>query len=116
MLIITYDSEKGDWNKLVSDVRVTRNNPQKIPFAQILSSLQKRGTVQTRVVQTAVRSKKIDEIMHALSFVASNGNPEYKSEFFASKVFLEKELNSKYCSSEQYCFPFDHYFIVVEKL
>lgn len=115
MLIITYNSESGDWNKLIAGVEVTRDNPQKLSFAEIVSSLEKMGTVKTRVVQSHVRSKTIDEMLQALSFVASNGNSKYKSEFYKHKIFLEKKLNANYFSSGEYCFPFNHYFVLTLK-
>ena len=72
------------------------------------------GTVEIGRVQAFVPTSELDELVSALSFVASGGQPDQK-EGFLQQTPPAEELLRKYQSEAGYAFPFTHYFLEGQK-
>lgn len=114
-LIITYRGQEDDWTQLMKSLGGNHEDPNRIGFNQILVLLSPLGKLRTRKVITKVRTKSLDDMVQALSFVASNGDPRRKIEFIKNKPRLEKILKQKYQDEDGYSFPFQHFFIITQK-
>lgn len=114
-LIVTYRGEEDDWNDLLAFLGQNRIDSQRASFHFILELLNTLGNVSVRKVTTEVMTKNIDDMIQALSFVFSDGNPEKKEVFLGYRTKLEEILDSKYKTEHGYSFPFQHFFIATQK-
>lgn len=110
-LLITYRGQEDDWTRLIKDLGDNRESENRIGFNQIVGLLFSLGEVQTRKVITHVKTEKLDDMIQALTFVASDGRSERKDKFLKNKLRLEKILARKYHHQDGYSFPFQHFFI-----
>ena len=115
-LIITYRGQEDDWTRLMKDFGENHEDPNRVGFNQIVELLASLGEVKTRKFITHVKTDKLEDMVQALSFVASDGKPEKKIEFLKNRSRLEKILNKKYQDENGYFFPFQHFFITTEKI
>lgn len=115
-LIITYRGQEDDWTKLMKELGENHEDRNRVGFNQIVELLASLGEVKTRKVITRVKAKNLNDIVQALSFVASGGKPEKKDRFLEKAERLEKILKQKYQDNGEYSFPFQHFFITTQKL
>lgn len=115
-LFVTYRGQEDDWTRLMKDIGKKHEDLNRVGFNQIIELLASLGEVKTRKVITQVKTDKLEDMIQALSFVASNGKPEKKAEFIKYRLRLEKTLSKKYRHNNSYCFPFQHFFITTKKI
>jgi hypothetical protein len=65
-------------------------------------------------VETLVRTSTLTAMVAALSFVYSDGKPDAGQQF-QSNCEIQHVLESRYCKSAGYVFPFQHYLLMVQK-
>ncbi|MEN9337748.1 MAG: hypothetical protein RIQ41_62 [Candidatus Parcubacteria bacterium] len=115
LLLVSYRGEDDDWNKLLEYINEQQFDKNIHGYQSILSILESYGTVSIRKVITHVTTNKLEDMVNALSFVFGNGIPENKLQFLKHKSELEDYLSSKYLDQNKYSFPFQHFFISVQK-
>ncbi|HCI05263.1 MAG: hypothetical protein UX26_C0009G0014 [Parcubacteria group bacterium GW2011_GWC1_45_9] len=115
LLIITYRGQEDDWTRLMKDLGESHEDHNRIGFNQIIELLASLGKVKTRKVITRVKTDNLEDMIQALSFVASDGKPEKKEKFLENHLRLGKILSEKYQDKNGYFFPFQHFFIITEK-
>ncbi|MDP2587281.1 MAG: class I SAM-dependent methyltransferase [bacterium] len=115
-LIITYRGQEDDWTKLMKGLGENHEDQNRVGFNQIVELLASLGDVKMRKVITRVNTENLDDIVQALSFVASDGKPEKKKEFLKQSGKLEKILKQNYKNNYGYYFPFQHFFLTTQKL
>lgn len=81
LLIITYRGQEDDWTELMKQIRQPTSDSNRIGYNRLVELLFSLGEVKVRKVTTTVQTDNIDDMVDALSFVASDGNPERKAEF-----------------------------------
>ena len=114
-LVITYRSQEDDWTSLISALGQKTNDFNRVGYNKIVELLFSLGEVKIRKVTTSVETNTLNDMIDALSFVASDGLPERKEKFLSKRAVLEKILNSKYRTKKGFIFPFQHFFITVIK-
>lgn len=115
-LIITFRGQEDDWTRLMKDLGENHEDKNRVGFNQIIEILSSIGKVKTRKVITQLKTDNLEDMMQALSFVASGGKPEKKESFMKNRSRLEKTLNLKYRKNNDYSFPFQHFFIMTKKI
>lgn len=115
-LIITYRGHEDDWTKLMKELGENHEDQNRVGFNQIVELLALLGDVKTRKIITRVKTKNLDDMVQALSFVASGGKPEKKAIFWEKSSKLENILKQKYQDNNGYAFPFQHFFLITQKL
>jgi SAM-dependent methyltransferase len=115
-LIITYRGQEDDWTDLMKHFGENPIDRNRVGFNKIIELLYSLGDVKTRKVATFVRTKNLEDMIQALSFVASNGNVVAKNKFLEHRSQLEKILSSRYKDGESYFFPFQHFFITTRNV
>lgn len=73
------------------------------------------GDYEVRKVRTEVRTDIFTDMAEALAFVASDGAAEAANTFLQKREKLQSILDRQYRQGNQYVFPFDHFFIKVQK-
>lgn len=114
-LIITYRGQEDDWTNLMKQILHDPINYNRVGYETLVELLESLGKVKIEKVITTVSSDSLEEMIMALSFVASNGLPERKERFLEQKGVLEKTLKEKYFQKGKYVFPFQHFFIYTTK-
>ena len=122
LLMITYRGQEDDWTNLMDHIGVKKKEFEikigdynRIGYNALIELLNSLGEIKTRKVVTKVVTDNIEDMIQALSFVFSYGKAEKKEQFLSFRTKLEKILNSKYKDDKGYYFPFQHFFITVEK-
>lgn len=122
LLIITYRGQEDDWTNLMdyigarnerSDIKIEDYN--RVGYNTLLELLNSLGEIKIRKVVTRVETNNIEDMIQALCFVFSYGKAEKKEQFISFRTKLEKIFNSKYKDDKGYYFPFQHFFITVQK-
>jgi len=116
LLAITYRGEEDDWTKLMKELGENHEDQNRVVFNQMVELLASLGAVKTRKFITKVQTKNLDDMVQALSFVASNGELKKKAEFLKQSKKLEKILKQNYRDSNGYLFPFQHFLLTTQKL
>lgn len=114
LIIVTYRGEEDDWTRLIK--RLDLLNPGDYPaiFENMVSLLSSLGKTTVRKVVTTVKTDGIEDMISALSFVASNGVPERKQKFLARRGEIVAFLEN-YKTDQGFSFPFQHFILVMEK-
>ncbi len=114
LLVITYRGEDDDWSRFMRFLGKDPISRNIDGYNELIDFVHKVGKAEIRKVTTTVETEGIDDMIEALSFVASNGIPELKNDFLTQsekiKIFLET-----YHTDEGYIFPFQHFFIIASK-
>ena len=117
LLVITYIGEGDDWNYFLKEAGVK-------PFANTLANyndtknfLSKLGKLKEWFVFSKVETSSIEDLVKALSFVASAGSKDKKEAFLSKTEKINQIIKSKYYdnNSGKYFFPFRHVFLTVNK-
>lgn len=115
LLGITYHRNQGEWR----DLLVACSFPQKPLEADRFKALQAYcavlGPTTVDVVTTYVTTFSVTEMLSALSFVYSDGEPEKVALFQRQRGALTRYLNAHYRDKERYRFPFRHVFLQTQK-
>lgn len=114
LLIITYDDEKGDWNGLLDVCDLKGNRVQRQRLERLMFLLEGFGPLTKSSVTTHVRTHTLDEMMRALAFVYSDGDPE-KIDRFVDNTRAQHLIEDRRGLEESYSFPFDYIFLEVQK-
>lgn len=114
-LIITFRGQEDDWTQLMEDIKEPMEDYYRTGFNAIIKLLYSLGEVTMRRVTTTVTTETLEDMLFALSFVASDGKAERKEGFLKHTPKLRKVLNSKYKTEHGYSFPFQHFFITTRK-
>jgi 2-polyprenyl-3-methyl-5-hydroxy-6-metoxy-1,4-benzoquinol methylase len=116
LLLITHgNDEQSDWERLLKHIGFGVDEKLPILFADIIAFLEQYGSLETQKVPTAVETDNIDDLVEVLTFVAA-GNSTSKAESFMTKSdALKRYLEDNYRQDKGYSFPFQHFFICVEK-
>ena len=116
MLVITYDNESGDWYQMLKNCGLPPRRSMTNHIGALTSFISSTFSKSTRKdIVTTIVSKDLEEIMHALAFVWSDGEPAHFSEFMKSDT-VRKYLTEHYSiGNSGYSFTFTHIFLNVEK-
>ncbi len=117
LLMITYGQKHDDWNKLIRDLNLQSFKDHYKKGIERYDFLKTFAEVDVKKVRTQVKTHSLNQMIRALSFVASAGQIDKKEKFLAKKDKLKRILNGKYFDSSQdlYTFPFNHYFFRIQK-
>ena len=115
LFIITYRGQEDDWTRLMSELGQDPMDYNRLGYNKMIEYLYSLGEVKTRKVTTTVETINLDDMIEALAFVASNGEPSRKSQFLNKISLISKVLNSRYRTEKGYSFPFQHIFITTIK-
>jgi len=116
LLIVTYRGGEDDWTKLVRGIGRDESDYNRTTYQLLLSYLQNLGNVRVDRLESVVSSASLDEMVGALSFVASGGVDERKAEFLEQRQIVEQLLNRRYRHEDStYRFPFQHYLVQVKR-
>lgn len=114
LIVITHRGQEDDWAKFIRYIGLF--NPDEYPsiFQGIHDELSRLGNTTVRKVITNVRTTTLEDMISALSFVASNGIPEYKEKFMA-RIEQIRQFLTHYKVGNEYVFPFQHFILVAKK-
>ena len=115
-LLVTYRGQEDDWTRLMKDLGDNRESPNRIGFNKIVELLFSLGEVKMRKVTTQVKTDKLDDMVQAVAFVASDGRLDKKEKFLKNRLQLEKILERKYHNKHGYSFPFQHFFVITRRM
>lgn len=115
LLIITYRAQDDDWTNLTKQLGESSIDYNNSGFNQIVDFLRSLGKVEIRSVITRVRTTALEDMVGALSFVFSDGQPHRKQKFFQYYSKLTEILNSQYRDDLGFSFPFQHFFVTTQK-
>lgn len=116
LLLITHrGGEADDWAALVNIFGESVVKDYMNKFQDIVNILKRYGEVEVRIVITTVETKKIEDLLTALSFVYSNSKAELLQKWQANIPILQKWLETNYKTSEGYSFPFRHHFVSLKR-
>lgn len=87
----------------------------RVGYNTLIMLLNTLGEVKVHKVKSIVKTGTLEEMLYALSFVASDGEPVKKEKFLEKRVRVEKILNSEYQVAGGIEFPFWHYLISTYK-
>lgn len=116
-LVITYVGKKDDWALFLDEVGIP-------PFVNAFhrygvrkSFMKKIGELEEFFVYSRVETKRIEDMVRALSFVASGGLKERKDDFMMKESKIKEILKLKYFDNKRkkYSFPFRHAFLILRK-
>lgn len=114
-LLITYRGQDDDWTHLMESIGESTSDYSRTRFNRIIEFLYSFGDVKEKKVATHVATDNLADMMEALAFVASDGDPARKEEFLKHSPKLEKILSSQYRSNGGYSFPFRHFFLATKR-
>ena len=114
LLIVTYSGKEGPWGELIRKLDQEQSPIEFIEYKELLTLVETIGKVDVRKVKTTVETDTLEDMIDALTFIASNGIPELKAQFLMKKEQIVDFLGS-YKKGTGYVFPFLHYFVVVSK-
>jgi SAM-dependent methyltransferase len=117
LLIITYLGKENDWDNLLTDIKVKPFEEVSDRYFERKDFLKKLGKIEEWFVFSKVESSSIENIIKALSFVASGGEVEKKNIFLSKSKEISDIMNQKYYNKESndYFFPFEHVFLMTSK-
>ncbi len=110
LLIINGERKNSDWVKLLKKI----GEGDEFVRDHLSESLKLLGKVDTRKVKTRVCGKNKQDLLHALSFVFSDGDKKLKKKFLSHKEEVVTFL-SKYETKNEVLFPFYHLFTIIKK-
>lgn len=114
LAVVTYERLKGDWSRLIEEAElplISADWDRSTTCKEVVSAFDRMEVME---VETLVRTTTLGEMVAALSFVYSDGKPE-AAEQFQSNGTIQHVLESHYCNSSGYTFPFQHYLLMVQK-
>jgi len=114
LIMISYDEEVGGWRELLDASGLPLETVGQGRFEEYKQLLTTFGRLEIEAITTSVITKSLDEMLLALSFVYSDGQPE-KAEAFQKNVVVRHFLESYHHPDEHYRFPFTHYLLQVNK-
>jgi SAM-dependent methyltransferase len=114
LLIITYRGEEDDWTLLMKGLDEDPIDRNKLGYANLLALVKSLGKVELRKVKTIAKADSLEDMIEALSFVASDGIPEKKKKFLENHLKLQ-QLLAAYKVDNGFEFPFWHYVISTSK-
>ncbi len=114
IMIIIFRAERDDWTTLLSEIGENPEKKYSECYQIIIKTLESIGSIQIKTVTTEVRTNTLDEMIEALSFVASDGNIQKKTAFIDHEAKL-KIILEKYKQNDSYYFPFQHIVLMVKK-
>ncbi|QQS60689.1 class I SAM-dependent methyltransferase [Candidatus Falkowbacteria bacterium] len=114
LLIITFRAKDDDWTSLLSKIGENPLKKYQDCYTIIEETLKSFGNLQINKVVTEVTTDTLDDMIEALSFVASDGNLERKNLFLSHSEEL-KEILNEYTKNGSYFFPFQHFCLMVKK-
>lgn len=114
IMIIIFRSKRDDWTSLLSKIGENPLKKYQDCYTVIEKTLKSYGNLDIKKVITEVTTDTLDDMIEALSFVASDGNLERKKLFLSHSEQL-KEMLKKYTKNGSYYFPFQHISLLVKK-
>jgi len=117
LLFITYLGKENDWDNLLRDINVEPFEDVSNKYFERKNFLKKLGKIQEWFVFSKVESSSKNDLIRALSFVASGGDKDKKDTFLSRSKEISDILEDKYYNKEsrKYFFPFKHVFLRVNK-
>jgi ubiquinone/menaquinone biosynthesis C-methylase UbiE len=115
--LITYIGKENDWDMLLEEINVKPFDDTSIKYLERKDFLKQLGRLEEWFVFSRVKSSSIDNLIRALSFVASGGEEEKRDTFLSKSKDIRKILITKYFDKESamYFFPFKHVFLRANK-
>jgi hypothetical protein len=77
--------------------------------------LKSLGNFKFKKIISHVNADNVNDLVQALSFVASDGIPVRKKNFLSKRKKITEILNKKYHKNGKYSFPFNHFFFIIKK-
>lgn len=116
-LIITYIGEGDDWNNFLESIGIKPFENTLVSYLERKKFLEQFGELTEWFVTSKVETSSIEDLMKALSFVASGGKEDKRDIFFSKEREISNILKTKYFDvhSKKHFFPFKHVFLMVNK-
>lgn len=114
-LVITFNRDRYDWANLLQELKLISIDKNKVGYTVLVELLKSIGKVRTWNVTTRVVTENLDDMVNALSFVASDGNEEIKREFLDKSEQIREIIKISYKEGMGYAFPFQHIFVSTHK-
>ena len=117
LLLITYLGGEDDWNTLLKEINIKPFENASARYLDRKNFVEQFGDLKEWFVNTKIESSSMENMIKALSFVASGGEEEKKNAFLSKSKEISEILNEKYYNKESnnYFFPFKHVFLMVNK-
>ncbi len=115
LLIITYIGKGDDWNKFLDSIGQKSSGDAYISYEDKLKMLNSFGKLKIKEVFSEVNTKRVEDMIRALSFIAGGGIQNEKDFFLQRQEVIKKILKKKYFRKGVYFFPFRHIFILIRK-
>jgi SAM-dependent methyltransferase len=117
LLLITYLGKENDWNDLLKTINVEPFEDVSDKYFERKDFLKKFGKLEEWFVFSKVESSSKNDLVRALSFVASGGEQEKRDNFLSKSPEIYSILDEKYYDKDSatYFFPFKHVFLMVDK-
>lgn len=115
MVVVTHSGAESDWGRLTATLEQKDLPYHRAVFERIRQLLDERGKMELRTVKTTVESDSKGQMIEALGFVWSDGEPQKFSEFMSHKESVAAFLDQSYVNQSHYLFPFEHTFIIATK-
>ena len=114
LLIITYIGEGEDWNNFMEEIGVKTFEDTLSRYIERKNFLKQFRMLKEWFVFSKLESSSIDDLIRALSFVASGGEKEKRDTFFSKIEKIKNILNLRYYDPKfkRYFFPFKHVFLM----
>lgn len=115
LLGITYHRDQGEWRDLLIACGFPEKQSEAARFEGLKTYLSRLGQTTVDVVTTHVCTSSVADMLSALSFVYSDGEPGKVSLFRKKSADLTRSLDTHYHNAEGYRFPFQHVFLQTQK-
>lgn len=118
-LIITCRGQEDSRTWRMKGFEINHKDPNYASLNYIIQLLALFGKVKTRKITTKIITDTLDtmvQVLSSIASVASSGRRKRKEGFLQIQVQLKKILNQRYRNENSYFFPFQHSFIITEKI
>lgn len=116
LVVVTYRAIEDDWIRLMKELGYNLDTVHSDNFAKITEALQELGELKVKRVETLVETGSKEDMIKALAFVASDGDPDKAKEFLLKSEQINLTFDRpEYRSESGFKFPFQHYFLTTRK-
>ena len=114
-MMITYDEERSEWSDLLqlSGLPIPEVGQGRFEgYKKLLASL---GALEVDTITTYVKTRNLEDMLLALSFVYGDGKAEAAQRFCENEI-VRRALEVNYYVKGSYRFPFTHYLLQARKM
>jgi hypothetical protein len=112
--VISHSGREASWLTLSNAIQAGLPIHQAV-FERIIMAMSSFGSLEHFSIDTTIESKKLDQLVYALGFVWSDGDPDRWTDFYENRSLVESALSENFFVGGKYIFPFRHSIVSVSR-